>query len=79
MAWVCRMGRPLWCRSPVLPGFVWPPPLWWGVRVRGLGGQFTFGDDELGVGFAYVANRMIGHGDARANRLIAAVRECLAI
>jgi CubicO group peptidase (beta-lactamase class C family) len=43
----------------------------------GAGGQFAFGDDEFGVGFAYVANRMIGHGDARANRLITAVRECL--
>lgn len=44
----------------------------------GAGGQFAFGDDEFGVGFAYVANRMIGHGDARADRLIAAVRTCLA-
>lgn len=43
----------------------------------GAGGQFAFGDDEFGVGFAYVANKMIGHGDARANRLVAAVRECL--
>ncbi|MFE3454343.1 serine hydrolase domain-containing protein [Nonomuraea sp. NPDC059194] len=43
----------------------------------GAGGQFAFGDDEFGVGFGYVANRMIGHGDARANRLIAAVRESL--
>ncbi|MFJ2782054.1 serine hydrolase domain-containing protein [Kitasatospora sp. NPDC087315] len=43
----------------------------------GAGGQFAFGDDEFGVGFAYVANRMIGHGDARANRLITAVRESL--
>ncbi|MER5422838.1 serine hydrolase domain-containing protein [Streptosporangium roseum] len=43
----------------------------------GAGGQFAFGDDEFGVGFAYVANRMIGHGDARANRLVEAVRECL--
>ncbi|MEV6130306.1 serine hydrolase domain-containing protein [Streptomyces violaceusniger] len=43
----------------------------------GAGGQFAFGDDEFGVGFAYVANRMIGHGDARATRLVAAVRECL--
>ncbi|TSB08730.1 beta-lactamase family protein [Streptomyces benahoarensis] len=41
----------------------------------GAGGQFAFGDDAFGVGFAYVANRMIGHGDARANRLVAAVRE----
>ncbi|MGW2252605.1 serine hydrolase domain-containing protein [Kitasatospora sp. NPDC001660] len=43
----------------------------------GAGGQFAFGDDEFGVGFAYVANRMIGHGDARATRLIQAVRGCL--
>jgi CubicO group peptidase (beta-lactamase class C family) len=43
----------------------------------GAGGQFAFGDDEYGVGFAYVANRMVGHGDARANRLITAVRDCL--
>ncbi len=43
----------------------------------GAGGQFAFGDDEFGVGFAYVANKMIGHGDARAGRLVAAVRECL--
>lgn len=44
----------------------------------GAGGQFAFGDDEFGVGFAYTANRMIGHGDARADRLVAAVRDCLA-
>ncbi|MER5637593.1 serine hydrolase domain-containing protein [Kitasatospora sp. NPDC002227] len=43
----------------------------------GAGGQFAFGDDEFGVGFGYVANRMIGHGDARADRLVAAVRDCL--
>ncbi|MFI9328984.1 serine hydrolase domain-containing protein [Kitasatospora sp. NPDC052868] len=43
----------------------------------GAGGQFAFGDDEFGIGFGYVANRMIGHGDARANRLVAAVRDCL--
>lgn len=43
----------------------------------GAGGQFAFGDDEYGIGFAYVANRMIGYGDARATRLIAAVRGCL--
>ncbi|MEU2789898.1 serine hydrolase domain-containing protein [Streptomyces sp. NPDC007100] len=43
----------------------------------GAGGQFAFGDDEFGVGFAYLANRMIGHGDARADRLVAAVRACL--
>ncbi|WP_269854181.1 serine hydrolase domain-containing protein [Streptomyces sp. RPT161] len=43
----------------------------------GAGGQFGFGDDEFGVGFGYVANRMIGHGDARANGLIAALRKCV--
>ncbi|GAA4610407.1 serine hydrolase domain-containing protein [Actinoallomurus liliacearum] len=43
----------------------------------GAGGQFAFGDDEYGVGFAYVANRMVGHGDARATRLIIALRACL--
>ncbi|NBE50965.1 serine hydrolase domain-containing protein [Streptomyces boluensis] len=43
----------------------------------GAGGQFAFGDDTHGVGFAYVANRMVGHGDDRANRLITAVRSCL--
>jgi len=43
----------------------------------GAGGQFAFGDDEYGVGFAYVANRMVGYGDARATRLIAAVRDAL--
>lgn len=43
----------------------------------GAGGQFAFGDDEYGVGFGYAANRMVGHGDARATRLIAAVRDCL--
>jgi len=43
----------------------------------GAGGQFCFGDDEYGIGFAYTANRMVGHGDARATRLIAALRNCL--
>jgi CubicO group peptidase (beta-lactamase class C family) len=43
----------------------------------GAGGQFCFGDDEYGIGFAYTANRMVGHGDARATRLIAALRTCL--
>ncbi|WP_405000744.1 hypothetical protein [Kitasatospora cathayae] len=43
----------------------------------GAGGRFACGDDEFGVGFGYVANRMIGHGDARADRLIEAVRGCL--
>jgi CubicO group peptidase (beta-lactamase class C family) len=43
----------------------------------GAGGQFAFGDDEYGVGFAFVSNTMIGHGDARANRLVSALKECL--
>ncbi|MBH1933732.1 beta-lactamase family protein [Streptomyces sp. AV19] len=43
----------------------------------GAGGHLGFGDDEFGVGFGYVANRMIGEGDERAVRLVAAVRECL--
>ena len=43
----------------------------------GAGGQFAFGDDEYGLSFVYVANRMVGYGDARANRLIAAVRDAL--
>ncbi|MGW4422168.1 hypothetical protein [Streptosporangium sp. NPDC004631] len=43
----------------------------------GAGGQFAFGDDEFGVGL-YVANRMIGHGDARVGHLIEAARGCLA-
>lgn len=43
----------------------------------GAGGQFAFGDDEHGVAFAYTANRMLGHGDPRATRLITALRTCL--
>ncbi|GII82270.1 esterase [Sphaerisporangium siamense] len=43
----------------------------------GAGGQYAFGDDEFGLGFAYVTNRMIGYGDPRATRLVAAVRACV--
>ncbi|MFI1155585.1 serine hydrolase domain-containing protein [Streptomyces sioyaensis] len=43
----------------------------------GAGGQFGFGDDEFGVGFAYTANRMGGSGDQRCERLIAALRTCI--
>ncbi|MFE1768527.1 serine hydrolase domain-containing protein [Streptomyces angustmyceticus] len=43
----------------------------------GAGGQFAFGDDEFGVGFAYTANRMGGRGDQRAERLIEALRSCV--
>lgn len=43
----------------------------------GAGGQFAFGDDEYGVAFAYTANRMLGHGDPRATRLITTLRNCL--
>jgi hypothetical protein len=44
---------------------------------EGPGGQFAFGDDEFGVGFGYVANRVIGYGDACAERLTGAVRRCV--
>jgi CubicO group peptidase (beta-lactamase class C family) len=43
----------------------------------GAGGQFAFADDEHEVAFAYVTNKMIGHGDARATRLVAALKTCL--
>jgi CubicO group peptidase (beta-lactamase class C family) len=43
----------------------------------GAGGQLAFGDDEFGVGFAYVTNQMGGVDDDRSNRLTAAVRSCL--
>lgn len=43
----------------------------------GAGGQFAFGDDEYGIAFAYTANRMVGHGDPRATRLIASLRGCV--
>ncbi|HWD82074.1 MAG TPA: serine hydrolase domain-containing protein [Kribbella sp.] len=44
----------------------------------GAGGQFAFADDEHGIAFAYTANRMIGHGDPRASRLVAALRSVAA-
>ncbi|MEV6976410.1 serine hydrolase domain-containing protein [Kitasatospora sp. NPDC093806] len=43
----------------------------------GAGGQFTFADPTHAVTFAYTANRMIGHGDPRANNLIAALATSL--
>jgi len=43
----------------------------------GAGGQFAFGDDEHGIAFAYTTNRMLGHGDPRATRIIDALRICL--
>ncbi|MEU9483647.1 serine hydrolase domain-containing protein [Streptomyces decoyicus] len=43
----------------------------------GAGGQFAFGDDEFGVGFAYTANRMGAGNDQRAERLIGALRKCV--
>jgi len=43
----------------------------------GAGGQLAFGDDQYGVGFAYVNNLMGGRTDDRANRLTEAVRRCL--
>lgn len=44
----------------------------------GAGGCLTFADDEHELGFAYVANRMGVLPDERANRLVAALRSCLA-
>ncbi|WJY40645.1 serine hydrolase domain-containing protein [Streptomyces sp. P9-2B-2] len=43
----------------------------------GAGGQFAFGDDEFGVGFAYTANLMGAGADPRVDRLIGAVRTCV--
>lgn len=41
------------------------------------GGQLAFGDDEYGVGFAYLSNQMGGYGDARALELARVVSRCL--
>ncbi|NIK54361.1 serine hydrolase domain-containing protein [Kribbella shirazensis] len=43
----------------------------------GAGGQFAFADDQYGVAFAYTTNRMLGHGDPRATRLIKSLHTCL--
>jgi CubicO group peptidase (beta-lactamase class C family) len=43
----------------------------------GAGGQLGFGDDEYGVGFAYLSNQMGGYGDARARELTSALSRCL--
>jgi CubicO group peptidase (beta-lactamase class C family) len=43
----------------------------------GAGGQLAFGDDEYGVGFAYLANQMGGYGDARARALTEALSSVL--
>ncbi len=43
----------------------------------GAGGHLGFADDEFGVGFGYVANRMVSGEDERAGRLVEAVRGCL--
>ncbi|MFE0047598.1 serine hydrolase domain-containing protein [Streptomyces albireticuli] len=45
---------------------------------EGAGGHFALGDDESGVGFAYVTNRMMGGEDPRGPLLVGAVRGCLA-
>ncbi|GAA3044321.1 CubicO group peptidase (beta-lactamase class C family) [Streptomyces olivoverticillatus] len=57
-------------------------PVWRPLGARsfghdGAGGNTAFGDDEFGVGFAFVTSRMVGPGDDRANRLTAALRGCL--
>ncbi|MEV6013648.1 serine hydrolase domain-containing protein [Streptomyces sp. NPDC051976] len=44
----------------------------------GAGGELAFADADGGLGFAYVNNQMGGGpADGRANRLTAALRECL--
>lgn len=43
----------------------------------GAGGQQTFGDDEYGVGFAYLNNALGNPDDDRANRLVAALHRSL--
>ncbi|MFC5721258.1 serine hydrolase domain-containing protein [Streptomyces gamaensis] len=43
----------------------------------GAGGNSAYGDDEYGIGFALVTNRMVGPGDDRAQRLSGALRDCL--
>jgi CubicO group peptidase (beta-lactamase class C family) len=42
----------------------------------GAGGQLAFGDDEYGIGFAYLSNQMGGFGDARARELTSALSRC---
>ena len=42
----------------------------------GAGGQLAFGDDEYGVGFAYLSNQMGGYGDTRARELTSALSRC---
>ncbi|WBB80548.1 serine hydrolase [Micromonospora sp. WMMD882] len=45
----------------------------------GAGGHLAFGDDAHGIGFGYVVNQMGGVDDDRADRLTAALRDCLAV
>ena len=45
----------------------------------GAGGKAAFGDDEYGVGFAYLNNWMGQAPDNRADRLIAALARCLGV
>ena len=42
----------------------------------GAGGQLAFGNDECGIGFAYLSNQMSGYGDARARELTSALSRC---
>jgi CubicO group peptidase (beta-lactamase class C family) len=43
----------------------------------GAGGSLGFGDPALGIGFAYVMNRMSSGDDPRSASLVSAVAECL--
>lgn len=43
----------------------------------GAGGGLACADADAKIGFAYVNNRMLGFGDTRANRITAALRQCV--
>jgi CubicO group peptidase (beta-lactamase class C family) len=45
----------------------------------GAGGQATFAEPELGIGFAYLTNIMEGAGDARAPMVVDALRHVLGV
>ena len=45
----------------------------------GAGGQVAFAEPDLGIGFAFVTNRMEGQGDVRATAIVDALRALPAI